>query len=296
MRLIITGAGGFLGHELLQQAWKNELQVVAMSSSPDRLQCFFTGNEFLSVLGKDAIAKGEIRFNPEDVLINCAFPRTDDARLMADGLRYVQETLLQAKAHGAKKIINISSQSVYDPERECAADESSPLCLCSNYAVGKYATELFCNMLGQDTRCCSIRLASLIGPGFNQRVINKMAFAALKNRSIHALDDHQQFGFLDVKDAARAIIKLAEVPGENWRKVYNLGSDQSYTLKQMAETIAGVLKEKWDIDIDVTYGESDKKGSSSLDNTLLQKEIGTYQTVSLQESACRIIADLMNNC
>ena len=296
MRLIITGAGGFLGHELLQQAWENKMQVVAMSSSPDRLQCAFAGDEFLSVLGKDAISKGKIQFNPEDILINCAFPRTDDAKLMADGLQYVQETLLQAVAHGAKKIINISSQSVYDPERECAADESSPLCLCSNYAAGKYATELFCNMLGQDIHCTSIRLASLIGPGFNQRVINKMASAALKNGCIHVLNDYRQFGFLDVKDAAHAIIKLAAVPEENWKQVYNLGSDQSYSLKQMAETIASVLQEKWDIDIDVTYGESDKKGSSSLDNTLLQKEIGTYQTVSLRESACQIIADLMNHC
>ena len=56
-----------------------------------------------------------------------------------------------------------------------AADEQTPAVLESKYAVGKYWSELFVNTLFQGIRHTNLRMASLIGAGFDQRITNKFA-------------------------------------------------------------------------------------------------------------------------
>lgn len=61
------------------------------------------------------------------------------------------------------------------------ADENTVLCLESKYAVGKYATELLVNAIcGKAVLHTNIGLASLIGAGFDQRIVNKMVNQIIK--------------------------------------------------------------------------------------------------------------------
>lgn len=291
MKVYITGAGGFLGKELIRQLGvQNEKEIYALTSQIDRMEAFAESYENVRVVGKNAIIDGKTDFNPDDVLINCAFPRTLDDFEMSGGLDYTQKTLSAAVRAGAHKIINISSQSVYDASRTEPAKETDYLVLQSKYAVGKYATELMLHMLEERCACTNIRLASLIGPGFDQRLTNKMADFAIERHKLSAEQSDQRFGFLDVEDAARGIIRLLDQPADQWESVYNLGSDSAYSLEEIAQTIAELMQAEWNTCVEITYTQGDKKFSSALDNTRLKNCIGQYQQVDLKESMRRIIA------
>ena len=177
MIIAITGASGFLGINLIEELLKKDTNfILAFTSQKKTLENKFK-NRHVNVFEREAFFK--VQLKDVDVLINCAFPRNNDNRQMAVGLKYVNDVLNHTVHCGVKTVINISSQSVYSQQKEHAADEYTELCLDSIYAVGKFASELLTNTICKNIRHTNIRLASLIGPDFDQRLVNKMIDNAL---------------------------------------------------------------------------------------------------------------------
>ncbi len=227
-RILITGAGGFLGRNLLSLMRNdNRFDVIALSSS-------IKDYEATNITVVDSDAGLNISWENVEAVLNCAFPRTEESTVMPSGMLYIKNILQKAAEEGVESVINISSQSVYSQKRENAADEDSPIVLESKYAVAKYASELMANSLCKQQRHTNIRLASLIGPGFNQRLINKFVEQAIKGNDINAIDSGQIYGFMDVVDAADGIksILLDEGPLD---EIYNLGIHGGYSIVELAE-------------------------------------------------------------
>ena len=294
MRLFITGAGGFLGKHIIQKAIEKNHELFAYSSNPEKIKVVFRSSSSVHFEDRNKLITGADLFEEDDVLVNCAYPRSMDPALVSDGLDYIQKVFQKTADRGLRAIINISSQSVYDDKRTYAAEENSELNLDTIYAVGKYATELFPLFLSDRIRFTNLRLASLIGPGFDQRLVNKMVRNALANGSIQYNEGERRFSFLDVEDAANAILKLADISSANWKPVYNLGTSESYTLKDISEMIRDTLNEEYGIRIQLTSNPSESSGSNSLNCALLKKEIGEYQELTLKDSIKRI-ADHMRS-
>ena len=59
------------------------------------------------------------------------------------------------------------------------ATEETSLNLETKYAVGKYATELLVNKICRNIPHTNLRMASLIGEGFEQRITNKLVAKAI---------------------------------------------------------------------------------------------------------------------
>ena len=218
MKILLTGAGGFLGRHIIEKSFNNKnINVIAMSSR-EELQNVQESNVFF-LSNTDAF---NIKWNDIDVLINCAFPRNVEGKQMALGLDFTKNVLEKATKDGVGSIINISSQSVYGSKRTEVANECTMLNLESKYAVGKYAVELMTNCICKGIRHTNIRLASLIGPGFEQRLVNKFVKQSIEEKKLDLIGGKQRYGFLDVRDAAQGIIKLA-LNNDKWDEVYNLG-------------------------------------------------------------------------
>ena len=118
-KVIITGASGFLGSNLVEEMKKKEEYFVyALSSHVEE-----TGE--LSIKQNTQYHYKDVIFSHEGeeilknaIIINCAFPRNSTGTGMADGLRYLQRLFVRSKECGVKSFINISSQSVYSQTRE----------------------------------------------------------------------------------------------------------------------------------------------------------------------------------
>ena len=288
--IFITGASGFLGRHLLQRIKDDEqFKVFALSSHPDQMEEKL-GYENITYLYKDTIFGDTLGPLLKDALvINCAYPRNSTGTEIADGLKYIQRVFESAVKREARAIINISSQSVYSQQRADAATEETPVSLESPYAVGKYAVELMLESICKESGTCytSLRMASLIGPGFDQRIVNRFVRQAIAK------------GYLDVdmnnqNDAVLGIYKILYSNEHNWKHIYNLGRIESYTVYEIANSIKEVLLNKGVIETKLNIHENEKTGNSSLRADLFMREFTFQPGISLEESIVRIVDDIIH--
>lgn len=281
MFIVITGASGFLGRNLLNKLKETQHNVYALTSRPDEIKREMSNINKIIFIHRNRYA--DIPWEKIDVLINCAFPRNTDGIMMAEGLKYIQNILLFAVEQGVKSVINISSQSVYSQKRKEAATEETPLDLETKYAVGKYATELITNSICRRIRHTNIRLASLIGPEFEQRLVNKLVRQAMDGDDLNIVGVEQYFGFMDVDDASNAILKVAEDDSE-WDENYNLGIEGVYSIVELAQNIKEIVNNK----ISVVVENSDTYINSNINAKLFYTHFGFKPKMRINQSLYRI--------
>lgn len=242
--LVLTGAGGFLGRNLLSLFLNRGMFVIAVTSRSysdiRRMAELDVQNDNLCIVSHDDRAEITKDLSGADIIINAGFPRNNDGKSLSQGMEFIGWLFQEALRRGAKAVMNVSSQSVYDQHRAEPATEKTPVCPETPYAVAKYATELMLNGLCTGIPHTNIRLASLVGPGFNQRVVNKMVERALREGQVIATDQTGVFGYLDVLDAARGIAGLVDAGPSCWQEIINVGTKHGVT----TEVIAGHIKDE----------------------------------------------------
>lgn len=287
--ILVTGASGFLGRELIRTFRKDEgIQLIASTDSPDKLQ-EQQNNPRVRIVPRRFFESDDFSHTRIDVAVNCAYPRNANGFLVADGLRYLEDCIRALHADHVGAIINISSQSVYDQERVEAATEESPMRLDDVYSVGKYAVERMMEWNCANQYHTNLRIASLIGAGFNQRIINRFVQDALAMKRITVSKSMQTFAFMDVRDIANAIYLLTEVRPDAWKHVYNIGMDPGYTLVEIMQVIQSVFRAEGLPFPEVIYTDSEKVGNSALDDRVFRKDTGFKPQYSLEDSVVSIL-------
>ncbi len=290
--VVLTGAGGFLGSHLLSALVASGHRVLAVTSkSKSDVFAALPGDVggMVDVATPDGF--DSYRRNLSDALvISCAFPRGRDGVQMAQGLDFVDRLLAAAVDEAACGFVNVSSQSVYPAIRETSACEGNVLSLDGSYAVAKRGIELLVR-----ARCegcipfTSIRLASLVGPGFNQRVVNKMARRALEAGVVDVARPNQVFDYMDVRDAVSAFMSLAESDPLRWDEVYNLGSGNARTLREIADAVAAAVCAQGKL-CEVRVADDDASvPSSALDASRFCEAFGWEPAFELEDTVRTIV-------
>ena len=292
-KIVITGASGFLGRNLAARLSREGAQITALSARWTQM------GESLPLPGVCWRDKNAFRTDPEvlarALVVNGAYPRNTTGADMADGLGYIADVLSAAAENGARGVVNISSQSVYSQSREGAAAEDTPLCLESAYAVGKYACELLTEKVcaSRGVAFTSVRLSSLVGPGFDQRVLNKMIRSGLRTGSITVGDNPARYGYLDVADACEGLLALLRLDPEAWSPVYNLGSGGTWTLEDMGRAAARAVEEYTGRPVELRRedtGRSYPPFNSRVDPGRMERELGFRAKRSLEDTVRSILA------
>ena len=288
-KIVITGASGFLGSHLVER-WRDDerYSVYALSSKPDELREKL-GGENVMYLYKDALNAEMV----DAFVINCAYPRNSMGTAIADGLKYIQTVFEAAVKFKATAIINISSQSVYSQQRTEAATEETPVCLESPYAVGKYAVELMLESVcrGEKLAYTNLRMASLIGPGFDQRLVNKLVKKLLNHESITVVRQNKKMGFLDVEDAVTAVTAIIDYSKQFWKTVYNIGNGQGYTAEEIYDVVTSILGYEPNTN-DVTIKPGIDDSSTVVLFEKLNADTGFIPSLDLRDSIKKIVAHL----
>lgn len=290
-KLVIIGAGGFLGSAIIREATKLKLKIIAITSRPWEIKN--TSGDICDTLETTKFLNGEYQMSGTDVIINCLFPTNANGYQMANGLEKTFRVIKNAKESNAGAFINISSQSVYAPRREKAADEDEALCLETPYAVAKYSSEAFCDLVFQGRPHTNIRLASLLGIGYDQRIVNRMVGQALNGEKLKIIGGMQRYGFLDVRDAAAGIVKIALSDFTNWKPIYNLGRTESYTLLNVVEIIVSEM-EKRGLSVSYKVLEGTDTRNSSVNADRFMKDFMWEPEISLSQTIGDIIDEKMD--
>ena len=133
-------------------------------------------------------------------------------------------------------------------------------------------------------------MASLIGPGFDQRLVNRLIRQALETGSISVKNNQQVFGFLDVEDAARGILSLADFPAERWKECYNLGIGTGYRLTEIAAAVQEVLRSKYGVETAADVQDGDERLNTAVNAERIAAETGFVPCISLHQSIEKIAA------
>ena len=288
--ILITGANGALAQKLIEKYNnKSQYNITASTRNIQNLKTRLAGVNYIN---NTDLIETEILKNI-DIVVNCAFPRTEDIKAMHEAMLFYKCLVLKSIDMGTKGFINISSQSVYGSYRETPSYEINDLNPEDIYALTKCLIEDIGWALAKDTplKLTSIRLASLIGKEYPQRVINKMIKFGYQNKKITVQNDKNIFGYLDIEDAAEGIyqfIKNSDI--EKWKAIYNFGvkPDYSQNLAFIAKEIKKLF-EKRNIKIELEIIKKEKADKLQTMNSKWFYEDSNWQPkITLEKSIEKI--------
>jgi dTDP-L-rhamnose 4-epimerase len=168
--------------------------------------------------------------------------------------------------------------------------ESKPPSLASIYALSKFDQERMCLLTGRayGIPTVALRFFNVYGP--RQALSNPytgvlaiFASRLLNNRSPLVFEDgYQQRDFVSVHDIAQAC-RLALETDEADGQVFNVGSGQHYTIRELAERIAGVMGKSYlEPDITGKYRVGDVRHCFA-DITQARRVLGYQPQVRLED-------------
>ena len=240
MRLIVTGAAGVLGSELIDQTLRVDPQaeIVAVTRQPQALTRRWQGYANMKCCSWDELA--QMPLADGDVIVHGAFPRQENGQELTEALD-LTGTLLKKAGTSGKEIawVDISSRSVYGQNEQTPWTETAELMPASPYALAKAAQELLTRQAAEayGFRYTVLRMAGLIGVGMEARLVSQMTMRAIHDRALTVMGGEQQFSMLDIRDAAAGIRALLRKEPTAWRPLYNFGAEQATRLKDIAPII-----------------------------------------------------------
>lgn len=307
MRILITGASGFIGGHVLKLLTKSRHDVIAFDISQpgpvaasvrDDVQ-LIEGNISNLATVDDVVAS--VR---PDCIIHLASLLVPDCRANPRKAFEVNvggtiNILEAAQSHGVNRVVAGSSVNVYgnsSPSSEYIT-EATVREPDSTYAMTKYAIE----WLGSSSEVEFAALESVHGFGPDRIRGNSYDAAVVKAAVSDIPINVPQTGirdeFLYVKDCARAFVTAATSSDLSYDR-YLVGTNQHATLSDIVDLVSTIVPE---VDIQMVEANTDRiwtgdrNNHPPTDSTRIQTDMGWEPRYSLQEMVERYVAWLTSN-
>lgn len=314
-KILVTGAGGFIGSHLCERLLELEADVTAMiryTSKSEWGNLEFLPSDKKSVLH---IAAGNIEDSDfvarhvkgKDIVFHLAAliaipysyvaPRSY-IRTNVEGTLNVLES---SRNFGIEKVVHTSTSETYGTALYTPIDEKHPLQGQSPYSASKIAADKVAEsyFLSFNLPVATIRPFNTYGPRQSARaVIPTIITQALTQEKIHlgALDPVRDLNY--VKDTVQGFISIAESEKANGETI-NVGFGKGISIGDLSTTILSLMGIDKPIVQDTQRLRPDKSEVYTLicDNGKAQKLIGWRPQHSLKEGlseTIRFISDNMN--
>jgi len=284
--VLITGSGGLLGTELIEQLLDcGNWQVIAMTSNVNNVVNKFNNDKLLVVSNDSWIEQLSNRNIKVDTLINCAFPRTSKPEELAQGIPFTERLITDSINFGIENIINISSQSVYTQKQKEDVTEKSAVQPESLYGMTKYACERVVSILCEtnDVNYSNIRLGSLVSIELTSRMTNRFIENALNNKKITIDKNNIDISYLHVKDAANALVFMINKFDKKWKNIYNLGTFEKYSLNELTSLINKYLREKNESFLEYNLKDNTNSYNNFIDSSIFYKEFDWKPSITITQ-------------
>ena len=234
MKILVTGAGGFIGGAMLRHLRSNypDAELVGVLRQPATIALMPDIRTTTTIEAADVLVhlagNGGI---PESV--------KNPALAFEGSCQCATDTLNMARSAGIGMFVLASTCAVY-PWGPKPAKEYGPLSLDTPYAQAKRAAEVYCETAAKltDLDVRIVRLANIYGPHQKRQMIYDVARRAIQNDGPLELlsSGAERRDFLHVADAARAIWTIVENGSAG--EIYNIGSGNPVSVRAVAELIA----------------------------------------------------------
>jgi nucleoside-diphosphate-sugar epimerase len=266
MKILVTGASGYIGSVLIPKLIENNHNIIAV----DR---FFFGDSLpesdnLKKVKSDARNFNQSFLEGVDAVIDLVAISNDPAGEKFKDATYAINhlsrfrTAKMAKEMGVKRYILPSSCSIYGFQDDgMIANEESSTNPLTHYAKANEMAENDILPLHDESFCVTVlRQATVYGYSKRMRfdlAVNGMTFGAWNDRKLPLMRDGDQWRpMIHVKDTCEAMLFMLNQPVESINgHIFNSGSEKNcYQLKALAERVAKVVGD--DVNIE-WYGDKD---------------------------------------
>ncbi len=285
--VLITGANGQVGRELLRAQWPQDFTIVGRDSTA------------LDITDDDAIAANLDAVQPQVIVNAAAYTAVDRAETDEDRAMAINATAVASLTRRADEadafLVHLSTDYVFDGSRDGWYDEDDPLNPIGAYGRTKAVGELACRSGARSLIARTSWVYGALGSNF----VTTMLRLAQERDEIGVVAD--QFGCPSAAgDIAAAIIALVqlEARGELRHDVVHVASPDATTWHDLAAAIfetsstgfSGTLTRLTTAEYPT---EAVRPANSRLDTTRLESMIGR-RLPSWRESVRDVVAELEN--
>ncbi len=305
MKILITGAAGFIGSALLKKIYPEVFEnIMAIDNFSVGKISDVNG---LKVQKMDICDKEDVKKMLEgvDTIVHLAaisgVPVCDEKPIDANmanltGVKYVLD---EAVKQGIKKVIFPSSAAVYGQPEKFPIEEEDKIESLNYYAVLKIATEHLVRSYQRNygLKTVIIRKSNIYGKGVfaKNTVINIFVKKVLAKEPIEILGTGEQSrNFLHINDAIQAYTLLIRDP--NVQGTFNVGGHETKSIKQIAEMVNKIAKKELGYEVPIEFKETDRKEASVSDFTYsserIKKAVGYRPIFTIEDEIRRLIKEL----
>jgi nucleoside-diphosphate-sugar epimerase len=293
-RVLLTGAGGFVGAAALEALVRGEHEVHAVSSRrrEDTAEVVWHAADLLDAGATDELVR---RVRPELLLHLAWF--SDHGRFWTspENVRWVEATLRLLRTfaeHGGRRAALAGTCAEYDWSAEDAicSERVTPLRPATLYGVSKNATrevaEAFSGEAGFELAWG--RVFFLYGPGeADTRLVPAVARALLEGMPASVSDGSQVRDFLHVDDVGRAFVALL---GSNVAGAVNIGSGSGVEVREVINLIGSATGRPDLIQFGAVATRPGEPATLVADVSRLRDEVGFTPRIALTEGIRETVA------
>jgi nucleoside-diphosphate-sugar epimerase len=300
-RVLVTGAGGFIGHHLAaylvsQGYWVRGVDIKEPEYEPTAAHEFLLLDLRYWENSLEATRDIEEVYGLAANMGGIGFIETNKAEIVRDNTLINMHTIEAARANGAKRYLYTSSACIYPgylqkqpdvtPLRE---EDAYPADAEDGYGWEKLYMERVCRHYSEDfgLKTRVVRFHNIFGPlgtydGGREKspaaICRKVALAA-DGDSIEVWGDGEQTrSYCYIADCVEGIHRLMR---SSHGEPLNLGQDRMVSINQLVDMVARIAGKKIGKRYDLTKPQG-VRGRNS-DNTLLRNVLGWEPAVSLEE-------------
>jgi dTDP-6-deoxy-L-talose 4-dehydrogenase (NAD+) len=298
VRILVTGAGGFIGSVLVRQALAAGHEVLALVRAPARAAARLPAHPALTVLaGSLAEPPWEsiARFGAGTCVHAAWITQPEDYRASPENARLQAESLALARglfARGVRRLVALGTCEEYAPSPAPLHETGAPLAPLNAYALAKHNLRLALEA-GASAAGASLtwaRLFQLYGPGEHPARLPSLVVRRLRAGEPVTLHTPTTVrDWIHVDDVASALLVLVQAaPG----RVVNVGTGVGHSVERVVRTLARGLGRP-DL-VSVTAPPGDAAATFVADSTRL-RDLGWTPRVDLDAGLAALIRHILES-